>query len=744
MIGYLAACGFEFPRPKGVRPHVGEILPRESPFCEGEATDSSHSGMTAYLERAGEAGLLRGEFFLDNRIEALFHEAADLAPGKRSAFLEERCRSEPELKSRVDKLLKCLDRGDSLTPPILAWDSESEKEFAEGAGSMIDRYRLVRPLGEGGFGVVYQAEQEAPVVRPVALKIIKLGMDTKQVVARFEAERQALALMDHPHIAKVLDGGTTELGRPYFVMELVAGVPITEYCDQHRLSTRERLELFIQVCQAVQHAHQKGIIHRDLKPSNVLVTVHDGEPAPKVIDFGVAKAIHRRLTEKTVFTEYRQLIGTPVYMSPEQAEVTTLDVDTRTDIYSLGVLLYELLTGTTPFDLKTLERAGYLEMQRVIREEEPVKPSTRLSTLGKNLSNVASRRRTEAPVLTRLVRGDLDWIVMKSLEKDRTRRYATASSLADDVGRYLRNEPVHAGPPTTSYRFQKFLRRNRTVVLSGVLVALALVVGTVGAILGMIEAADERDEAEKERKAALAARRDAVMEAERAQAVTRFLTETLSLADPEVSLSPDLSVRTILDRAAADVERAFTGQPEAEAMIRTTIGRAYASLGEDHLADTHLRRAVALLDGLDEVRSLDFYRTLWKLTDVAFKLERDDTWSLARRARRVGHDLIGEVDKELADTLTRFTGAVEDGDVSGADILFDAAVRQADSSLRAGDARWLIFADTLSAGRLDPLVLAGGARLATLLRQSPRGAATRASAHASGDRCHVESVGWSP
>ncbi|MFQ5680325.1 MAG: protein kinase [Gemmatimonadota bacterium] len=350
---------------------------------------------------------------------------------------------------------------------------------------MIGRYKLLELIGEGGFGVVYMAEQEEPVRRRLALKIIKLGMDTRQVIARFEAERQALAMMEHPNIAKVLDAGATDSGRPYFVMELVRGLPITRYCDDYKLDTRERLELFIDVCNAVQHAHQKGIIHRDLKPNNVLVTRHDGQPVPKVIDFGVAKATHLRLTEKTMFTGYGQFIGTPAYMSPEQAELSGLDIDTRSDIYSLGVLLYELLTGTTPFDARNLLQVAFLAMQRILKEEEPPRPSTRLSTLGDTLQEMARHRGTEPATLTRLIQGDLDWIVMKALEKDRRRRYESASELAADIRRHFDDEPVIAGPPTATYRLRKLLARHRgPVAAAGAIVATIVLLGSLSTWFG--------------------------------------------------------------------------------------------------------------------------------------------------------------------------------------------------------------------------------------------------------------------
>src|SRR2546429_2306820 len=421
-----------------------------------------------------------------SREEALFTLAVEKTAAERVAFLERECSGDAELRQRVENLLQAHERaGEFLNESPGA---VSAKTFVittgmvpvtEKAGDRIGRYKLLQQIGEGGCGVVYMAEQEEPVRRRAALKVIKLGMDTKSIVARFEAERQALALMDHPNIAKVLDAGATETGRPFFVMELVRGVKITDYCDESKLSTRERLDLFIQVCHAIQHAHQKGIIHRDLKPSNILVTINDGAPVPKVIDFGIAKATTgQQLTDKTLFTAFEQFIGTPAYMSPEQAVMTSLDTDTRSDIYALGVLLYELLTGKTPFDAKELLQAGFDEMRRTIREKEPERPSTRLSTmLDADLTVVAQRRHAEAPKLINLLRGDLDWIVMKALEKDRTRRFETANGLAMDIQRYLNNEPVTARPPSNLYRFQKLVRRNKTAFAAVGAVAAALVIG---------------------------------------------------------------------------------------------------------------------------------------------------------------------------------------------------------------------------------------------------------------------------
>jgi len=413
--------------------------------------------------------------------ETIYHEVVSKPPEERKAYLETACHGDAELLARIEALLKAREVKDSFleAPEIDLNATLDTSPSTEGPGSIIGRYKLLEKIGEGGFGVVWAAAQKKPVKRRVALKIIKLGMDTRQVVARFEAERQALAMMDHPNIAKVLDAGATETGRPYFVMELVRGIPITKYCDQQKLSTKDRLDLFIKVCNAVQHAHQKGIIHRDIKPSNILVTLHDGVPVPRIIDFGIAKATQQELTEMTIYTQHNQFIGTPAYMSPEQAEMSGLDIDTRSDIYSLGVLLYELLTGRTPFDEKELMQSGIDEMRKIIREQEPQRPSTKFATLQiQEQSTTAARHSTDSPRLISLLRGDLDWIVMKCLEKDRTRRYETANGLALDVARHLSNEPVIARPPTVVYQLQKAWRRNKVVYTAVAAVVIALLLGT--------------------------------------------------------------------------------------------------------------------------------------------------------------------------------------------------------------------------------------------------------------------------
>jgi serine/threonine protein kinase/tetratricopeptide (TPR) repeat protein len=592
----------------------------------------------------------------------IFLAALPLGVAQRENLVERECGGNAELRTLVFTLLK----GDAAPLPIedLADDIRAARELVDAAptqaiggedvprgrsdvdGDHIGPYRLMERLGEGGFGVVYMARQESPLKRRVALKIIKLGMDTKQVVARFEAERQALALMDHPGIAKVFDAGTTETGRPYFVMELVRGLPITEYCDEHKLTIWERLELGAQVLEALQHAHQKGVIHRDIKPSNILVSTNfvegvggGGKPVPKIIDFGIAKATSARLTEKTIFTEFRQMIGTPEYMSPEQAGESNEDVDTRTDVYAAGVLLYELLTGTTPFDSKRLRSAAFGEMQRIIREEDPPKPSTKLTTQIATLETVATKRATQPARLSSLIRGELDWIVMKSLEKDRTRRYESAGAMAADIHRYLAGHAVLAAPPSVSYRARKFVRRNKGPVLAGSMLAAAL-------MFGLVAFAWEAKVARGQRDRAVNAERTAESRAAELKQVSEFQASMLEQIDPTQSgrmLSDDVTTKfaEALERSnipenerlvQQEQFRAMWGRVNAtdvalnlidKAILKPAVGTIDERFKVQPVVDAELRQTLA-----DRYRDLGMY-------DAALPLQLS---ALETRRRELGSD----------------------------------------------------------------------------------------------------------
>lgn len=588
-----------------------------------------------------------------DRTESIFAAALELPSGtERAAYLVTACAGDAALQARIEALLRAHDRAGHLLdrpapigpapvgPGPGGYDPTLTLPTAVQPGTIIaGRYKLLEAIGEGGMGSVWVAEQSQPVKRKVALKLIKAGMDSKSVLARFEAERQALAVMDHPNIAKVLDGGLTDQGRPYFVMEYVKGIPITEFCDSRQLSVPERLQLFAQVCQAVQHAHQKGIIHRDLKPSNILVAPYDDKAVPKVIDFGLAKAMHQSLTENTLHTAHDMVLGTPLYMSPEQAQLNNIDIDTRSDIYSLGVLLYELLTGSTPLEKQRFKQAAWDEMRRMIREEDPPVPSQRLSS-AETLPSVAAGRHTEPKRLTRLVRGELDWIVMKALEKDRARRYETANGFAADVVRYLSGEPVTAAPPSRMYRVQKFVRRNQSKVIAASLVLLTLLAGMAGTSWQwyraehlLAEEAIQRQRAEDNQRAAESARADAVAQQARAQeqeaeaikqaaaakaqeaearkqaeiaeAVAKFQTDMLAAVDPNqlpkdpVTKEPMRDAVTVVQALEAAVKLLDAGnlknQPLVEANVRSTIGNTLRELARYDDAEPNLRRSLELL-----------------------------------------------------------------------------------------------------------------------------------------------------
>jgi eukaryotic-like serine/threonine-protein kinase len=530
-------------------------------------------------------------------LESIFGDAVEIASdAERQAFVEQACAENANLRVQVEHLVEDHFRaGSFLQSPAELLETAPLRGSDDTPGTQIGPYKLLEQIGEGGMGLVFVAAQQHPVRRTVALKLIKPGMDSNHVIARFEVERQALALMDHPNIAKVLDAGTTEAGRPYFVMELVRGIPITEYCDQARMPIRQRLEVFVQVCRAVQHAHTKGVIHRDIKPTNVLVTSHDGIPVPVVIDFGVAKALGQQLTDRTLHTGFAQLVGTPLYMSPEQAEFNQLGVDTRSDVYSLGVLLYELLTGVTPFDLTRLKSVAYDEFRRILREEEAPRLSVRVSTMGKDLTTASERRGVDSRKLTKTLRGELDWIVLKALEKDRTRRYETASAFTTDVEHYLKDEPVEACPPSAGYRLRKLVRRHKVVLGTATMVAAALIAGTAVSVWQAVRAmqasraeAEQRLRAEERTKQA----RDVVLDF-----YVRVAQEWL-LDEPQLQGVR----REFVERALQFSRQMLDERPvDAEAMLELArtlrvIADLEGGIGQFAEAEQHCRQAIGLFD----------------------------------------------------------------------------------------------------------------------------------------------------
>jgi tetratricopeptide (TPR) repeat protein len=630
------------------------------------------------------------------RVEEIFSEALEIKnETARREYIDKACGDDNDLRQRVGTLLHSHDEAESFleSPVIDSSPTALMSEVTEGAGTVIGRYKLLQKIGEGGFGIVYMAEQQEPVRRKVALKIIKLGMDTKQVIARFEAERQALALMDHPNIAHVLDAGATETGRPYFVMELVKGIPITEYCDRNRLDTRARLKLFSEVCRAVQHAHQKGIIHRDIKPNNVLVTLHDSTPVPKIIDFGIAKATSQRLTEKTLFTEYGLFIGTPEYMSPDQAAISGLEVDTRTDIYSLGVLLYELLTGSTPLDPDSLRTASYAEIMHLLRDVEPPRPSTRLSTLLQTDKEIANARHTEPGQLSRLMRGDLDWIVMKAMEKDRTRRYETALELANDVERYMRSEAVEARPPTLGYRMQKFVRRHRVGVLAGAAIAVTLVVGLAMATFGLLQARQE---------------------ARKSQRIADFLGDLFISTNPEQALRRGVDVESVVETA-----RQLFGDDHATlAALLSSRALQLQSVGRVKEAEEHYQESLRIWKEFgsgDNLNLADTYRGLGMLQRTTGNNEAAEV--SFREAVRLSRSL-GKPTLTLSETLSYL------GDVLTNRGLYDEAIACIDEAIairrEIAPEQKLQLAIVLNS-KANLLVMSGRGDLEATLRETIQG-----------------------
>ena len=631
--------------------------------------------------------------------KSIFNAARNISDANaRQQFLALACGENTDVLNRIQDLLTVnADHPSFLENPAAGCATATCANTFAKVGDVIGPYKLQEKIGEGGMGSVWVARQTEPIKRTVAIKLIKAGMDSKSVLARFEAERQALAMMDHPNIARVLDGGITDEGRPFFAMEYVKGVPLMEYCDSARLSINDRLDLFIPICQAVQHAHQKGIIHRDLKPSNILVCLYDGKPVPKVIDFGLAKAVHQPLTESSVYTAHGIMVGTPLYMSPEQAEYNNLDIDTRSDIYSLGVILYELLTGSTPLEKNQIREAAANEILRLIKDVDPPRPSTRLSGSA-SLPSVAAQRNIEPSQLTRNITGDLDWVVMRALEKERSRRYETANGLAADIRRHLNDEPVSAGPPSTRYRMKKFIKRNRTGVMAVGFVAFALLLAVAGTTGGMLWAMSEqsranlaaqreskaKEEAQENAERAVAQKENAERELARANEIKQLIKDMLSSVDPVQAQDADTTLlKAILNKAS---ERLALGEVKDElvaAELHGLVGVVYSSLGIDAKAEKHNKMALDIYQrklGPEHQLTLNFMHNLANVYSAQKRF--DEALALYQESLKIKNRVLGHEHIDTIKTTTCLAGTfVSLGQFDEAETLLNEAIETASKSL---------------------------------------------------------------